>query len=210
MVAWPTIRWLLEVDIGVAERSAGDHVPADPDREDSSSWAEFLVQHGLCHIWMEIPDVKGGHGITGSTGVHVGCSRKLANYSSQWWNKTFWRRWGFGYSRRVSSAPSGFTVNRVKLSLKQLNRRTYFGIKIVSYATVSAKLAIIGLALESDSTWGLAVLSYRSCDYSSFTNSLQKVVIFGFLYFNFFFVFFNVFIECVPSELRSTRTHTNS
>lgn len=81
--AGPTVGGLLEVDVGVSEGPAGDHVPADPDRQDGSGWAEFLVQHGLCHIWMEVPDVEGGHGVTGSTGVHAGRRRKLAQRSSQ-------------------------------------------------------------------------------------------------------------------------------
>lgn len=86
MVGWHTVSWLLEVDIGVSEGSAGDHVPADPDREDSSGGAEFLIQHGLCHICMEIPDVQGGHGVTGSARVHFVRWRMLAKYSGQWWN----------------------------------------------------------------------------------------------------------------------------
>lgn len=65
-----TIRRLLEVYIGVSQGTPGDHVPTDPDREDCSGWAEFLVQHGLGHILMQISDVQGGHGVTGSTGVH--------------------------------------------------------------------------------------------------------------------------------------------
>ena len=65
-----TVRWLLEVHIRVSEGAPGDHVPADPDREDGSGGAEFLVQHGLGHILMQIPDVQRGHGVTGSTGIH--------------------------------------------------------------------------------------------------------------------------------------------
>lgn len=79
----PTVRWLLEVDIGVSEGTPGDHVPADPDRQDGSGWAEFLVQHGLCHILMQIPDVQGGHGVTRSTGVHIRSLCMLENCSDE-------------------------------------------------------------------------------------------------------------------------------
>lgn len=72
-----TVGRLLEVDIGVSEGSAGDHVPADPDREDGSGGAEFLVQHGLRHVRVEVPDVQGGHGVAGGTGVHPGRARTL-------------------------------------------------------------------------------------------------------------------------------------
>lgn len=65
-----TVRWLLEVDIGVSKGTPGDHVPTDPDREDGSGWAEFLVQHGLGDVRMQIPDVQGSHGVAGSAGVH--------------------------------------------------------------------------------------------------------------------------------------------
>lgn len=66
----PTVRRLLEVHIGVSKGASCDHVSANPNREDSSGRAEFLVQHGLGHILMQVPDVQGGHRITGSTGVH--------------------------------------------------------------------------------------------------------------------------------------------
>lgn len=76
----PTVRWLLEVNIGVSKGTPGDHVPTDPDREDRSGWAEFLVQHGLGHILMQVPDVQGGHGVTGSAGIHI---QVLTKYSDE-------------------------------------------------------------------------------------------------------------------------------
>lgn len=48
----PTVCWLLEVDIGIAKGSSGDHVSAYPDRQDGPRRAEFLVQHGLSNVWM--------------------------------------------------------------------------------------------------------------------------------------------------------------
>lgn len=67
-----TVGRLLEVDIGVSERAPSDHVPAHPDGQDGPGWAEFLIQHGLSHVLVEVPDVEGGHGVTWSAGVHVG------------------------------------------------------------------------------------------------------------------------------------------
>ena len=68
----PTVGRLLEVDIGVPEGPPCDHVPAYADGEDGPGRAEFLVQHGLRHVLVQIPDVQRGHGVTGSAGVHLG------------------------------------------------------------------------------------------------------------------------------------------
>lgn len=45
-----TVGRLLEVDVGVAQRAAGDHVAADADGEDGPGRRELLVQHRLGHI----------------------------------------------------------------------------------------------------------------------------------------------------------------
>lgn len=65
-----TVCWLLEVDIGVSKGTPGDHIPTDPDRENGSGWTEFLVQHGLGDVRMQVPDIQGSHGVTGSAGIH--------------------------------------------------------------------------------------------------------------------------------------------
>lgn len=65
-----TVGGLLEVDIGVSERAAGDHVPADADGEDGPGGAELLVQHGLGHVGVQVPHVERGHGVAGGAGVH--------------------------------------------------------------------------------------------------------------------------------------------
>ena len=64
-----TVGRLLEVDVGVAERPASDHVPADPDREDGSSSGELLEEHGLGHVGGEITDIEGGHRVVGGPGL---------------------------------------------------------------------------------------------------------------------------------------------
>lgn len=65
-----TVGGLLEVDIGVSERAAGDHIPADADGEDGPGGAELLVQHGLGHVGVQVPHVERGHGVAGGAGVH--------------------------------------------------------------------------------------------------------------------------------------------
>lgn len=65
-----TVRRLLEVDVGVAERAPGDHVPADADGEDGPGGAELLVEHGLGHVGVQVPHVEGGHGVARGAGVH--------------------------------------------------------------------------------------------------------------------------------------------
>lgn len=67
----PTISRLLEVYVGIAERPAGDHVSAHPDGQDRSSRAEFLVEHGLGDVRVQVPHIEGGHRVAGGAGVHV-------------------------------------------------------------------------------------------------------------------------------------------
>lgn len=49
------VRRLLEVHIRVAQGTAGDHVPADPDGEDGPGRAELLVEHRLGHVGVQVP-----------------------------------------------------------------------------------------------------------------------------------------------------------
>lgn len=58
-----TISRLLEVNVGISQRSAGDDVPAHTDRHDGSRRREFLVEHGLCNIRMQVPYIQRGEGI---------------------------------------------------------------------------------------------------------------------------------------------------
>lgn len=67
----PTISRLLEVDIGIAEGSAGDHVSAHSDGENGPSRAEFLVEHGLGNVWMQVSHIEGGHWVAGRARIHV-------------------------------------------------------------------------------------------------------------------------------------------
>lgn len=67
----PTISWLLEVDIGIAEGPTGDHVSANSDGEYGPSRAKFLVEHGLGNVWMQVSHIEGGHWIAGRARIHA-------------------------------------------------------------------------------------------------------------------------------------------
>lgn len=67
----PTICRLLEIDVGIAQRSASDHVSAHSDGEDGTGGAELLVEHGLGHVRVQVPHIEGGHRVTGRAGIHV-------------------------------------------------------------------------------------------------------------------------------------------
>lgn len=67
----PTISRLLEVDIGIAEGPAGDHVSAYSDGQDGPSRAEFLVEHGLGNVWMQVSHIEGSHWVARRAGIHV-------------------------------------------------------------------------------------------------------------------------------------------
>lgn len=77
----PTIGGLLEVDIGIAEGSAGDHVSAHSDGQDGSGRAELLVQHGLGHVRVQVSHVQGRHRVAGRAGIHVR-RRVLSGYTT--------------------------------------------------------------------------------------------------------------------------------
>lgn len=66
-----TIRRLLEVNIGVAEGPAGDHVPAHPNGEDGPGGAELLVEHGLGDIGVQVTHVQRRHRVTAGSRVHL-------------------------------------------------------------------------------------------------------------------------------------------
>lgn len=117
LIKTPTVRWLLEVDIGISKRTPSNHVPTDPDRQDSPGRAEFLVQHGLGHVLVEVPDVQGGHGVTRSTGVHVssaaGASQVLEQRTIR--RRNFRRLWELAlqlHLRHPASRQFGMTFHR--------------------------------------------------------------------------------------------------
>jgi len=59
------ISWLLEVDVGVAKRPPGDHVPAHPDGEDGARGGELLEEHGLGDLGCQVSHVETRHGVIG-------------------------------------------------------------------------------------------------------------------------------------------------
>ena len=60
-----TISGLLEVDVGVAKRPPGDHVPAHPDGEDGARGGELLEEHGLGDLGCQVSHVETRHGVVG-------------------------------------------------------------------------------------------------------------------------------------------------
>lgn len=66
-----TICWLLEVDVGVAQGAAGDHIPADPNGQHGPGGAELLIEHGLGDIGVQVPHVQRGHGVAAGGRVHL-------------------------------------------------------------------------------------------------------------------------------------------
>lgn len=56
-----TVRHVLEVDVGVAQRSSGDHVAANADGQHGANGAEFLEQHCFRHVRVQIAHVQRSH-----------------------------------------------------------------------------------------------------------------------------------------------------
>lgn len=70
-VSFLTISWLGEVDISVSQGSPGDHVSAYPNGEHRSGWAEFLIQHSLRDVGVQVANVERSHRITPRRRVHI-------------------------------------------------------------------------------------------------------------------------------------------
>lgn len=67
-----TVRWLLEVDVGVTQRAARGHVAAHADGQDGTSGRELLVEHGLGHVRVQVAHVERGERVARAAGVHGG------------------------------------------------------------------------------------------------------------------------------------------
>lgn len=63
-----TVCGLLEVHIGVTQRSPGDHVATHTDGQHRSRRAEFLVQHCLRDVGVQVAHIQGSHGVTACCG----------------------------------------------------------------------------------------------------------------------------------------------
>lgn len=66
-----TVSRLGEVHIGVSERAPGDHVSADPNGEHRAGGAEFLVQHRLGDVGVQVANVQRSHRIIPRRCVHI-------------------------------------------------------------------------------------------------------------------------------------------
>lgn len=65
-----TVSRLLEVDVGISQRSSGDDVTTHTDRHDGSSRREFLVEHGLRDVSVQVSDIQRRQGVCWSAAVH--------------------------------------------------------------------------------------------------------------------------------------------
>ena len=72
---WPqlllTVSRLLEVDVGITQGAAGDHIAADPDGQHRPRRTELFVQHGLGDVRVQVTHVQGGHGVAAGRSVHL-------------------------------------------------------------------------------------------------------------------------------------------
>lgn len=70
-VLFLTVSRLGEVHISVSQGAPGDHVSAYPNGEHRSGWAEFLIQHSLRDIGVQVANVERSHWITPRRCVHI-------------------------------------------------------------------------------------------------------------------------------------------
>ncbi len=59
-----TVRRLLEVDVGIAQRAPRDHIPTHADGQHRAGRTEFLIQHSLRDIRVQVAHVERSHRIT--------------------------------------------------------------------------------------------------------------------------------------------------
>lgn len=78
-----TVGWLLEVDISIAQRAAGGHVAAHADGQDGAGWREFLVEHGLRYVWVQVAHIERGERKDWAAGVHGGRQRREKRAAGQ-------------------------------------------------------------------------------------------------------------------------------
>lgn len=72
-----TVRRLLEVDVGIAQRAPRDHIPTHADGQHRAGRTEFLIQHSLRDIRVQVAHIERSHRITPrSCCVHVSGSLK--------------------------------------------------------------------------------------------------------------------------------------
>lgn len=65
-----TVCGLLEIHVRVAEGSARYQVATDANREDWPRGGEFLEEHGLRDVGMQVPNVQRRHGVVWGARIH--------------------------------------------------------------------------------------------------------------------------------------------
>jgi len=72
-----TVRRLLEVDVGIAQRAPRDHIPTHADGQHRAGRTEFLIQHSLRDIRVQVAHIERSHRITPrGRCVHISVSFK--------------------------------------------------------------------------------------------------------------------------------------
>lgn len=59
-----TVPRLLEVDVGIAQRAPRDHIPTHADGQHRAGLTEFLIQHSLRDIRVQVAHIERSHRIT--------------------------------------------------------------------------------------------------------------------------------------------------
>ncbi len=59
-----TVPRLLEVDVGIAQRAPRDHIPTHADGQHRAGRTEFLIQHSLRDIRVQVAHIERSHRIT--------------------------------------------------------------------------------------------------------------------------------------------------
>lgn len=78
-----TVSGLGEVHVCVSEGAPGDHVSADPNGEHRAGWAEFLVQHRLRDVGVQVANVQRSHRIIPRCCIHIAVFTKAKTSSSK-------------------------------------------------------------------------------------------------------------------------------
>lgn len=113
-----TVSRLGEVDVRVPEGAPGDHVSADPNGEHRAGWAEFLVQHRLRDVGVQVANVQRSHGIIPRRCVHISVFTKADAKTS---SKMFWEKKNVGPHRQLGEKISNLT--KLNVFFKYLHPR---------------------------------------------------------------------------------------
>lgn len=55
-----TVSRLLEIDVGIAQRAPGSHIPTHADGKDIADRGEHLIEHRFSHVGVQIAHIERG------------------------------------------------------------------------------------------------------------------------------------------------------